>query len=118
MRGEGLPQDRFALGELEGDICVGITWGLRGNCVGIGWGRLAYKGSLYGEGVLRTGLHGDVSASRASLRGADMFKFCVRTKHTIFSPLGYIKMRGDYKYTSKWVGIAWGLRRDEQIIYT
>ena len=30
---------------------------------------------------------------------------------------GYIKikMRGDYKYTSKWVGIAWGLRGDEKI---
>ena len=31
---------------------------------------------------------------------------------------GYIKMRGDYKYTSNWVGIAWGLRGDEKIIYS
>ena len=33
---------------------------------------------------------------------------------------GYIKikMRGDYKYTSKWVAIAWGLRGDEKIIHT
>ena len=33
---------------------------------------------------------------------------------------GYIKikMRGDYKYTSKWVGIAWGLRGDEKMINT
>ena len=30
---------------------------------------------------------------------------------------GYIKikMRGDYKYTSKWVGIAWGLRGDGSV---
>ena len=63
---------------------------LRGDCVGIAWGRLGYKGSLCGEGVLRTGLRGEVSV-RASLRGGDMFKFCVRTKHTIFSPLKPIK---------------------------
>ena len=31
---------------------------------------------------------------------------------------GYSKMRGDYKYSSKWVEIAWGLRGDERIIYT
>ena len=31
MRGEGPPQDHFAWGELEGDICVGIAWGLRGD---------------------------------------------------------------------------------------
>ena len=79
MRGEGPPQDHFAWDELEGDICVGIAWGL-----------LGYKGSLCGDCVLRTGLHGKVSV-RASLRGADMFKFCVRTKHTIFSPLKPIK---------------------------
>ena len=30
---------------------------------------------------------------------------------------GYIKMRGDNKYASKWVGIACGLRWDEKIIY-
>ena len=27
-------------------------------------------------------------------------------------------MRGDYKYTSRWVGIAWGLREDEKMINT
>ena len=31
LRGEGPPQDHFAWGELEGDICVGIAWGLRGD---------------------------------------------------------------------------------------
>ena len=31
LRGEGPPQDRFAWGELEGDICVGMAWGLRGD---------------------------------------------------------------------------------------
>ena len=31
---------------------------------------------------------------------------------------GYIKMCGDYKYTSRWVGIAWGLREDGKMINT
>ena len=66
MRGEGPPQDHFAWGELEGDICVGIAWG-----------RLGYKGSLCGEGVLQTGSRGEVSV-RAS-----------------FSERGYGKMCGD-----------------------
>ena len=26
LRGEGPPQDHFAWGELEGDICVGVAW--------------------------------------------------------------------------------------------
>ena len=59
-------------------------------CVKIAWGRLGYKGSLCGEGVLRTGLRGEVSV-RASLRGAGMLKFCVRSKHAIFSPSKPIK---------------------------
>ena len=71
MRGEGPPLDHFAWGELEGDICVGIAWG-----------GLGYKGSLCGEGVLRTGLREEVSA-RASLRGPAMLKLCVGTKHTM-----------------------------------
>ena len=50
LRGEGPPQDHFAWGELEDDICVGIAWG-----------RLGYKGSLCGEGVMRTDLRGEVS---------------------------------------------------------
>ena len=31
MRRERPPQDHFAWGKLEGDICVGIAWGLRGD---------------------------------------------------------------------------------------
>ena len=78
---------KFAWGRASpGPFCVGRAGGrhLRGDCVGIAWGRLGYKGSLCGEGVLRTGLRGEVSV-RARLRVADMCKFCVRTKHTIFS---------------------------------
>ena len=48
--GEAPRQDHFAWDELEGDICVGIAWG-----------RLGYKGSLCGEGVLRTGLREEFS---------------------------------------------------------
>ena len=78
MRGEGPPQDHFAWGELEGDICVGIAWG-----------RLGYKGSLCGEGVLQIGLQ--VSQSR--LRSVYLHYAIVPISR--FSECGYGKMCGD-----------------------
>ena len=83
---------KFAWGRASpGPFCVGRAGGrhLRGDCVGT------------------------ARLQREFVPSVDMAK-CVGIE------TGYIKikMRGDYKYTSKWVGIAWGLRGDEKIIYT
>ena len=83
---------KFAWGRASpGPFCVGRAGGrhLRGDCVGT------------------------ARLQREFVPSVDMAK-CVGIE------TGYIKikMRGDYKYTSKWVGIAWGLRGDEKMINT
>ena len=82
---------KFAWGRASpGPFCVGRAGGrhLRGDCVGT------------------------ARLQREFVPSVDMAK-CVGIE------TGYIKikMRGDYKYTSKWVGIAWGRKSNMHFMW-